>query len=189
MEDDAGKVVGASLMVWTGLYFASRALLPLSKTYSAWDRQRQYKARGLVPSSVFLMAIVPFSVLVLGWDKDLQHVRVSGATQWSQLICAVATGYFIYDSVVVLLHLRDDGLAYLVHGVLCMVRFPLSLCCLACVRVAALPACEGEGERWRNCGCATRAHVTRAHILLCCPCANILASCARAAACGLAVLR
>ena len=131
MIEDAGKVVGASLLVWTGLYLASRALLPLSKTYRAWDRQRQYKARGLVPSSIFLLSIVPISVLALGWDADLEQVRVKGATATSQIICAVATGYFIYDSAVVLLHLPDDGLAYLVHGLLCMVGIPVLRGCLS----------------------------------------------------------
>ena len=131
MTEEAGKVVAASLLVWTGLYFASRALLPWSKTYRAWDRQRQYKARGLVPSSIFLLSIVPISALALGWDTNLEQVRVKGATATSQLICAVATGYFIYDSAVVLLHLRDDGLAYLVHGLLCMVGIPVLRGCLS----------------------------------------------------------
>ena len=181
MEEDAGKVVGASLLVWTGMYFASRALLPMCKTYSAWDRQRQYKARGLVPSSVFLLAIVPCSVLVLGWDTDLEHVRVSGATPWSQLICAVATGYFIYDSVVVLLHLRDDGLSYLFHGVLCMVRFPQLLCCLACVR--------GRGRAREELWTCNKSSCNKGSHSPMLPMRQHSCGSARAAVCGLAVLR
>ena len=181
MEENAGKVVGASLLVWTGMYFASRALLPMCKTYSAWDRQRQYKARGLVPSSVFLLAIVPCSVLVLGWDTDLEHVRVSGATPWSQLICAVETGSFIYDSVVVLLHLRDDGLSYLFHGVLCMVRFPQLLCCLACVR--------GRGRAREELWTCNKSSCNKGSHSPMLPMRQHSCGSARAAVCGLAVLR
>ena len=111
----------ASILVWTCLYFASRAVLPFSATYGKWDRERQYKARGLVPSSVFLLGIVPFSIWALTSDANLRDVRVTGATSSSLLISAIATGYFIYDSLVVLYHFKDDGVAYLIHGVLCMV--------------------------------------------------------------------
>lgn len=116
----------ASILVWTCLYFASRAVLPFSATYGKWDRERQYKARGLVPSSVFLLGIVPFSIWALTSDANLRDVRVTGATSSSLLISAIATGYFIYDSLVVLYHFKDDGVAYLIHGVLCMVTYGLA---------------------------------------------------------------
>ena len=121
MQEAPHEVVVASILFWTFLYFASRLLLPLSATYHQWDRERQYKARGLVPSWVFLLGIVPFSIWALAMDVDLRDVRVTGATPNSLLISAIATGYFVYDSGVVLYHLKDDGLAYLVHGLLCMV--------------------------------------------------------------------
>lgn len=121
MQEAPHEVVIASILCWTFLYFVSRVLLPVSATYSNWDRERQYKARGLVPSSVFLLGIVPFSIWALTADAHLREVRVTGATSNSLLISAIATGYFVYDSGVVLYHLKDDGLAYLVHGILCMV--------------------------------------------------------------------
>jgi len=120
-RESPAQVVMVSILAWTFLYFASRALLPFSATYGKWDRERQYKARGLVPSSVFLLGIVPFSIWALTSDADLRGVRVTGATSSSLLISAIATGYFIYDTLVVLYHFKDDGVAYLVHGLLCMV--------------------------------------------------------------------
>jgi len=127
MSGDRGKVVAASVLVWTFLYFAGRVLLPFSATYGKWDNKRQYKAQGLVPSSVFLLGIVPVSMWALCADAKLEHTRVRGSTPVSYLIGAVATGYFIYDCAVVLYHFQQDGIAYLIHGVLCMVSTSSSL--------------------------------------------------------------
>ena len=56
--------MAASVVLWTFLYFASRVLLPFSRTYGKWDRERQYKARGLVPSSVFLGAVYKYNIYI-----------------------------------------------------------------------------------------------------------------------------
>lgn len=120
------QAVAASALLWITLYFASRALLPFSATYRKWDKTRRYKARGLVPSTVFLAGIVPASIWVLASDAQLRDVPVVGATARSLLLSAVATGYFIYDSAVVLYHVKDDGAAFLVHGVLCLGTFGLA---------------------------------------------------------------
>jgi len=78
-------------------------------------------------------------VYTLACDDALREVRVTGATGSSLLISAVATGYFIYDSAVVLYHVRDDGAAYLAHGLLCMVCVRMcgwgGLCMVLCVCV------------------------------------------------------
>jgi len=123
VREAPAEVVAASTFLWTLLYFASKKVLPMCSTnYQKWDRHRQYKARGLVPSSVFLLVIVPVSVCTLIFDDELRDVRVSGGTCTSLFISAVATGYFVYDCAVILYHFQDDGTACLVHGVLCMVN-------------------------------------------------------------------
>jgi hypothetical protein len=48
-------------------------VLPGLKTYRSWDSERQYKARCLVPTTVFLLGIIPASIAAV-LDPGLQKV-------------------------------------------------------------------------------------------------------------------
>uniref|UniRef100_A0A7S4UZF6 TLC domain-containing protein n=1 Tax=Guillardia theta TaxID=55529 RepID=A0A7S4UZF6_GUITH len=116
-----------SFALWWMLYLGSKLALRNFPVYVSWDAVTQYKARGLVPSTVFLLLIVPSSIWAIAYDDELKHMRVTGKTELSNSIIAVAAGYFMYDSLIVFWHLKHDGVAYLVHGVLCMFTYLIAV--------------------------------------------------------------
>ena len=91
-----------------------------------WDKVRQYQASGLVPSTIFILVSVPMSLWVLIFDQNLNDVRVSGSTTMSMATISIAFGYFIYDTLIILRHLKVDGFALLAHGVLCLITYGLA---------------------------------------------------------------
>lgn len=125
-ENFSIEYVAASLMFFTFVYGLSKIILPLSRSYRLWDKNQQYHARGMVPSSLFIFIIVPLSVWTLFNDDDLKNTRVLGSTAWSRFVIHMATGYFVYDSFVVLAHIKLDGMQYLAHGVLCLITYGLA---------------------------------------------------------------
>jgi hypothetical protein len=84
----------------------SSQVLPRFKVYRNWDKERQYKARGLVPSTIFLVGIVIASICTMLSDRGLQEVRVVGGTDASLTVIATAAGYFLYDSAVIAYHIK-----------------------------------------------------------------------------------
>mmetsp|Transcript_25750 Transcript_25750/g.61173 ORF Transcript_25750/g.61173 Transcript_25750/m.61173 type:complete len:272 (+) Transcript_25750:61-876(+) len=123
---DVSLIAATSTLVWSMVYFTSKRFLPALKTYRSWDRERQYKARCLVPSTIFLIGIVTASIAVMLFDQGLQKVRVVGATDASLALIATAAGYFLYDSILIAYHFESDGAAFLAHGVLCFFTYALA---------------------------------------------------------------
>jgi hypothetical protein len=117
-----------SALVWTAIYLASKKLLPwVLPRFSKWDKIRQYQGCGLIPSTAFILVSVPLSAWVLVFDEKLYDVRVSGSTDMSMTTIAIAFGYFIYDTLIILKHLKVDGVALLAHGVLCLITYGLAI--------------------------------------------------------------
>eukprot|EP00287_Rhodomonas_sp_CCMP768_P010127 CAMPEP_0196735734 /NCGR_PEP_ID=MMETSP1091-20130531/14055_1 /TAXON_ID=302021 /ORGANISM="Rhodomonas sp., Strain CCMP768" /LENGTH=305 /DNA_ID=CAMNT_0042079395 /DNA_START=49 /DNA_END=967 /DNA_ORIENTATION=- len=126
LDEKTTATIILSSVGWTLLYFSSKIVLPAFSFYRKFDKVRQYKTRGLVPSTAFIVFSCGLSVYTLISDSDLQQHRLNGNTELSSLIIDIATGYFIYDSVVIALHLKDDGVAYLAHGILCLFTYGLA---------------------------------------------------------------
>ena len=120
-------IAGLSALLWTATYYTSKLVLPSILTeYSKWDKVRRYQAAGLIPSTIFILISVPMSLWILIFDTQLHAVRVSGSTPMSMATISIAFGYFIYDTLIILKHLKVDGLALLAHGVLCMITYGLA---------------------------------------------------------------
>jgi len=126
MNQQTALIVVMSMVGWTAMYFLGKLLLPAFDFYRKFDPVRQYKTRGLVPSTAFIAFSCGLSVYIINSDKELQGMRLNGATELSSFIISVATGYFIYDSLVIGMHLKHDGVAYLVHGILCLFTYGIA---------------------------------------------------------------
>lgn len=118
--------LGLSVSFFSCVYLLGRLLLPLLARYRLWSKEEQYHARGIVPSSTFILVIVPMSLWALLHDIELRETRVVGSTEWSRMVIHIAAGYFVYDSTIVLIHVKLDGLSYLIHGVVCLVTYGLA---------------------------------------------------------------
>ena len=123
----AAHIAALSASAWTALYFLATLILPLlpviGRHYAKWDKDKRYQACGLLPSTTFILVIVPLSLWVLFFDDEIHAVRVTGSTFMSMTTISIAFGYFMYDSVVIFTHLRLEGYALLAHGVLCMITY------------------------------------------------------------------
>jgi len=118
--------VGASWAVWLGCYWLGAWLLSLSRRYRSWHKGAQHHAKTTIPSYCFIIAVVPMSVYALANDAELAASRQLGSTPLSRLIINMATGYFLFDSLAVLLHMGSHGAQYLLHGVLCLVTYGMA---------------------------------------------------------------
>ncbi len=122
-ENFDARVVVASLFFFTAVYFIGRVILPLSASYRSWNKDDRYHARSLVPSLAFIMIIFPLSLYAILTDVELRKNKVVGSTELSRLIIELATGYFIYDTAIVVTHLKQDGIELAAHGVLCFFTY------------------------------------------------------------------
>jgi hypothetical protein len=121
-------IAAFSALFWTTIYLASKQWLPwILPRFSKWDKIRQYQGCGLIPSTAFILVSVPLSVYVLVFDKDLYDARKTGSTEMSMTTISIAFGYFIYDTLIILKHLKVDGFALLAHGVLCLITYGLAI--------------------------------------------------------------
>lgn len=120
-------IASVSALFWTGIYFASKYSFPkVLPGFTKWEKVRRYQAAGLIPSTIFILVSVPMSLWVLLFDNELNQVRVSGSTPMSMATISIAFGYFIYDTLIILNHLKVDGPALLTHGVLCLITYGLA---------------------------------------------------------------
>jgi hypothetical protein len=122
-ENFDAQVVAVSVLFFTLFYFFGRILLPLSASYRSWSRDDQYHARSIVPSMAFISIIFPLSLYAMITDIELRKNKVVGSTELSRLIIEMATGYFIYDTGIVMTHLKQDGIELAAHGVLCFFTY------------------------------------------------------------------
>mmetsp|Transcript_18805 Transcript_18805/g.36585 ORF Transcript_18805/g.36585 Transcript_18805/m.36585 type:complete len:258 (-) Transcript_18805:229-1002(-) len=120
--------VGISALASLGCYLLGGWLLSMSRTYRLWNRGAQYQARATIPSYCFILFIVPLSLYVLATDKELASARIVGSTWLSRVVIHAAAGYFLFDSLSVLLHMgqQGHGAQYLLHGVLCLVTYAVA---------------------------------------------------------------
>jgi len=124
---DPTAVVLSAVLFWT-VYQTSKLLLPVWGTYRRWTKSEQYQARSTIASNSFILLIIPMCVHALAADADLERVRVVGSTPFSRAIIHLAAGYFLYDTLLVTIHMKQDGhsLQFIAHGFLCFVTYALA---------------------------------------------------------------
>jgi hypothetical protein len=60
---------------------------------------------------------IPLAIMVL-LQPEVNGNTIYGHTQLSTMMCLIASGYFLYDLIAVLL--RMEGLAFLIHACCCL---------------------------------------------------------------------
>uniref|UniRef100_A0A6U4XZR0 TLC domain-containing protein n=2 Tax=Hemiselmis andersenii TaxID=464988 RepID=A0A6U4XZR0_HEMAN len=118
--------VGLSVVVWLVCYIIGGWLLSFSRRFQSFHKGAQHQGRTTIPSYCFILVVVPLSVYTLATDEELAASRQLGSTPLSRIIINMATGYFLFDSLSVLLHMGSHGGQYLLHGVLCLITYGLA---------------------------------------------------------------
>lgn len=107
----------ATVLFYHAIFCVSWVCVPL--VFPAAFRGIKQKVRidfhihvvSMVQSLLILVAIIP-----LLSDPYLLENRVYGYTPYSGLVCTMALGYFIWDSIVSLYYVRYFGVSFLLHG-------------------------------------------------------------------------
>ncbi|ORZ29668.1 TLC domain-domain-containing protein [Catenaria anguillulae PL171] len=113
-------LLGSALLCQVLMYLSSQ-LSPLIAplTYPRLPKLKRLDWDVHVVSSVHAVAIV-----LLVWpnlsDPVLLADRVFGYTHRAGTAYAVSCGYFLWDSIFSLVHVREFGVGFLVHGVACL---------------------------------------------------------------------
>ncbi|KAH8826972.1 TLC domain-containing protein [Flagelloscypha sp. PMI_526] len=115
-----------SLVAGWGSPLLSQAVL--GKTYEAFLKKEGKRGRNAwachVTSQVHAMIIIPLSLLALNHVKEKQLDPVFVFDEAAALTNAVATGYFMWDTVDAIVNFEDIG--FVLHGAACLGIYAMS---------------------------------------------------------------
>ncbi|KAI9202816.1 TLC domain-containing protein [Polychytrium aggregatum] len=72
-------------------------------------------------STTILMLAAPMLL-----DQELRHDRVFGNNSYSGTVLAIACGYFLWDSLIVLSYVHEAGVGFVIHGFSCLLTYVTS---------------------------------------------------------------
>jgi hypothetical protein len=105
-----------SLASYNLIFLLSQLILPrVWKTYTAMSPRTQLNFCIHVVSMVQCIVIMVLSYPLFD-DQTLSKDRVGGYTPYCGFVCAMALGYFIWDSYICLRHIRLFGPGFVLHG-------------------------------------------------------------------------
>ncbi|KXS14079.1 hypothetical protein M427DRAFT_89516, partial [Gonapodya prolifera JEL478] len=94
--------------------------------YERLDPRQKVDWMTRFPSQVFCVFIVPY-VVPLFYDTQLHTDGLYGYSPRAGTACALAVGYFLWDSVVTLPNYRTFGPGFSAHATLCLLIFTTGL--------------------------------------------------------------
>mmetsp|Transcript_25386 Transcript_25386/g.63681 ORF Transcript_25386/g.63681 Transcript_25386/m.63681 type:complete len:276 (-) Transcript_25386:37-864(-) len=126
---DNALLFSAATAAWTLLYvvcapLAARLLAPHTKKLSPQDVVNLHSK---LVAFLHALIVCPGSSYILLADRELWDDRIFGYSSACRLLCGVSAGYFIWDSVFSVIHVKDSGAAFVFHGVACMIVYIFTL--------------------------------------------------------------
>lgn len=116
-------ILSASL--WFSLQFistrVSRAFF--TNTYGKMTFKNQVNWDIRVVSTIHATGVSVLCLYMIAYHKELKDDRVFGYTKEAGRLAAIAAGYFLYDTTIVIWHYDLYGASFLVHGVLCFILY------------------------------------------------------------------
>eukprot|EP01023_Acetabularia_acetabulum_P063112 TRINITY_DN7885_c0_g1_i2.p1 TRINITY_DN7885_c0_g1~~TRINITY_DN7885_c0_g1_i2.p1 ORF type:complete len:271 (-),score=6.80 TRINITY_DN7885_c0_g1_i2:293-1105(-) len=79
-----------------------------------------------IVGAVHLMIQIPLAFIVLS-QEELAQNTMFGHSNYSEMLVAVSTGFFLHDCVMCWIRLNEEGAAYLIHGCCCCYTFSFFL--------------------------------------------------------------
>lgn len=115
-----GKEVVIAALGWTVVQIVSA---PFIGRYVPRGDPKKKDDRGLRVSATLhaIVAVVLSLFALLESDSDIQRDRLFGTTYWSELTMIVSSGYFLWDTVVVLIF--QEEATFLLHAVGCLFMY------------------------------------------------------------------
>jgi len=122
--------VALSAAVWTVLYhispFVSDALFPVSHRRIRNDKRVFNSWHVHMVSQVHCIPVVLIAFSQL-FSPVLINDRLFGRTQISTAILIYSAGYFLWDAIVSLIHIKSTGVGFVIHAVSCTLLYGLAL--------------------------------------------------------------
>lgn len=112
-----------SFALYNTLFFASGFLSPkLSKSYKTLSPKAQINFDIHVVSTIQSILILILSFPLFG-DETLAVDRINAYTPYAGFVGAMATGYFLWDSIICIRYVHMFGVGFMVHGVAALFVF------------------------------------------------------------------
>lgn len=117
-------VLLVAAITWQGLMSLSDAACTkfIPNTYCKLTKKRQVQWNIRIVSLIHAVAISTLA-LMLWNDKVLSKDRLFSYTPFAGNVYAIACGYFLWDSVISWIHIKEYGPSFLIHGVSCLFVF------------------------------------------------------------------
>lgn len=111
------------LLSTLGFTFAaviSRIISPIifPKTYKNLYGIKRFNWDIHFVSSINCLLVVILSIPIF-WDEELINDKVFGYDTYAGNVYAIACGYFLWDAMVSLYHVKESGIGFVLHGTCC----------------------------------------------------------------------
>ena len=115
-----------SAVCWQLIMLSSHKFSPIFapayKTLST-AKQHQWDIRVVAFLHAVLISYLAYGILA---DPTLNADRLFGYDFYAGQVYAIASGYFLWDSIISAWHIREYGPSFLIHGVLCFLAYVFS---------------------------------------------------------------
>eukprot|EP00002_Diphylleia_rotans_P002461 TRINITY_DN11553_c0_g1_i1.p1 TRINITY_DN11553_c0_g1~~TRINITY_DN11553_c0_g1_i1.p1 ORF type:complete len:258 (+),score=43.75 TRINITY_DN11553_c0_g1_i1:64-837(+) len=123
-------VMAASVVFWTLLYFAAPLLFRVfpctNSVYAKLDHDKQIDMCLRIVSTAHAVVVVQGAVYALSIDKEMWDDYVWAHSPTAELYMAIAAGYFLWDTIMCLIHFKSHGVGFLLHGIGCFLAYTLA---------------------------------------------------------------
>jgi hypothetical protein len=114
----------ASALFFTIVYHVGKVFSKrLSSTYSHLPKVSQIDWSTRVVSMAHACIVLPLSVYAVYFEGELPKDVIFKTSYWSNMVCAISGGYFVWDLLICLKHLSVIGYGFLLHAVYCGIVF------------------------------------------------------------------
>jgi len=123
-----GPYLLAATLVWTVVYLVATPISRLSSsTYRRLPRKLQMQWDNRIVSTLHAIAILYGALWGFFFDEELKADHLHGYSTWGHSVMITACGYFFWDTAICILHFKEFGLGFLLHGIGCLLTFLGSL--------------------------------------------------------------
>ncbi len=117
----------ASSAVWTAIYLLSSYIFRSFSTYQNLPRKLQLQWDTRIVAFLHAIVILTLATYGLTCDQALMDDHKFGYSTLGYTTMAIAVGYFLWDMAICIVHFKEFGVGFFLHGVGCFFTFFFSL--------------------------------------------------------------
>ena len=96
-----------------------------SKSYRTMTSFQQFDWNVHIISFIHAIVISLLAIPILQ-DPVLESNRIFGYSHYAGTVYAITCGYFLWDTVICLYKVKENGIGFVMHGILCFLVYILS---------------------------------------------------------------